>query len=51
MSTNLAYELPSRAPREEERQRHIEIVSTRNQRRARPRLVYALVAVGGLFVI
>jgi hypothetical protein len=51
MSTNLAYELPSRAPREEERQRHIEIVSTRSQRRARPRLVYALVAVGGLFVI
>jgi hypothetical protein len=50
--SNLAYAVPNRAPREvEEHQRHIEIVSTRNQRRARPRLVYALVAVGGLFVI
>jgi hypothetical protein len=50
MSDSLAYELPARAPREPA-QRHIEIVSTARQRRARPRIVYALVAVGGLFVI
>ena len=52
MSTNLAYALPSRAPRvSEDHPRQIEIVSTRGQRRARPRVVYALVAVAGLFVI
>jgi hypothetical protein len=31
--------------------RHIEIVSTRSQRRARPRMVYAAVTVAGLFAI
>ena len=31
--------------------RHIEIVSTRRQKRARPRVVYAVVAVTGLFII
>ncbi|MBG6107864.1 hypothetical protein [Frigoribacterium sp. CG_9.8] len=31
--------------------RHIEIVSTRGQKRARPKVVYALVAIAGLFVI
>lgn len=31
--------------------RHIEIVATRSQKRARPRAIYALVAVAGLFVI
>lgn len=31
--------------------RHIEIVSTRSQRRARPRMVYAALTVGGLFAI
>lgn len=31
--------------------RHIEVVSTRAQRRARPRLFYALVTVSGLFVV
>ena len=52
MSTNLAYAEPRRTPREvEQHPRHIEIVSTRSQRRARPRVVYAVVAVGGLFVI
>jgi hypothetical protein len=52
MTTNLAYALPARAPREvPEHPLHIEIVSTRSQRRARPRLVYALVAVAGLFLI
>ncbi|MCU1402955.1 MAG: hypothetical protein JWM70_1279 [Microbacteriaceae bacterium] len=53
--TNLAYELPARSPRvpleAPEQTRHIEIVSTRQQRRARPRAVYALVTVAGLFVI
>lgn len=57
MTTNLALarpelSLPARSPREvEEHPRHIEIVTTRSQRRARPRVVYALVAVAGLFVI
>jgi hypothetical protein len=51
--TNLAYTLPAGSPRipTPERTRHIEIVSTRSQRRARPRTVYALVTVAGLFVI
>lgn len=31
--------------------RHIEIVSTRDQRKARPRTVYALLVVGGLFAV
>jgi hypothetical protein len=52
MSGNVAYSLPARSPREvQEHPRHVEIVSTRSQRRARPRIVYALIAVGGLFVI
>jgi hypothetical protein len=38
-------------PLESPEHRHIEIVSTRQQRRARPRAVYALVTVAGLFVI
>ena len=53
--TNLAYSAavrPSRTPLEAPtRTRHIEIVSTRTQRRARPRTIYALVTVAGLFVI
>ncbi len=56
MSTTLAIDLPdfdqqpaTRLPRLSER--HIEIVSTRDQRRKRPRVVYAAVAVGGLFGI
>jgi hypothetical protein len=51
--TNVAYSLPARSPRvpTPERTRHIEIVTTRSQRRARPRTVYALVTVSGLFVI
>ncbi|TXN30677.1 hypothetical protein [Lacisediminihabitans profunda] len=57
MTMNLALaqpelSMPARSPREvEEHPRHIEIVTTRSQRRARPRVVYALVAVTGLFVI
>jgi hypothetical protein len=52
MSNTLAIDLPAFAPAEVEvAPRHIEIVSTRSQKRARPRVVYALVAVAGLFVI
>ncbi|MBK4347750.1 hypothetical protein [Lacisediminihabitans changchengi] len=52
MTDTLAYDLPFVAPHEVvEHPRHIEIVSTRSQRRARPRIVYALVGVAGLFLI
>lgn len=52
VSTATSYSLPARSPREaQEHPRHIEIISTRGQRRARPRIVYGLVAVGGLFLI
>ncbi|MES2169328.1 MAG: hypothetical protein V4479_01205 [Actinomycetota bacterium] len=50
MSSLPAY-LPTRAPREVQPTRHIEIVATRSQRRRRPRIVYGIVAVAGLFVI
>lgn len=46
--------LPARSTRRigrEDQRRHIEIVSSRDQRRARPRLVAAIVTVGGLFAI
>ncbi|GAB3606679.1 hypothetical protein GCM10027413_20880 [Conyzicola nivalis] len=49
--SNLAFATPLRAPAEEQHPRHIEIVSSRAQRRARPRAVYAVVAVAGLFVL
>lgn len=39
---------PSRGTRQP---RHIEVVPARQQKRARPRAVYALVTVGGLFAI
>ena len=44
---------PARSPRptRDEKQRHIEIVASRSQRRARPRLLAAIVTVGGLFAI
>lgn len=52
MNNTLAVDLPAFAPAEVELvPRHIEIVSTRSQKRARPRVVYALVAIVGLFVI
>ena len=52
MSTTLAIDLPDFLPAEyDSHPRHIEIVSTRSQKRARPRVIYALVAVAGLFVI
>ncbi len=51
-TTNLAYELPLGRPREvDPRPQHVEVVSTRAQRRARPKAVYAVVAVAGLFAI
>jgi len=50
--SNLAYSLPQRSPRIDEAEpRHVEIVSTRAQRRARPRIVYALATIGGLFAL
>jgi hypothetical protein len=56
MSDNLARVLrpnwdnaPGTAPADE--RRHIEIVSSRNQRRARPKIVYALSAVTGVAAI
>ena len=51
MSSVLVDSLPLRSPRREEPTRRIEIVSTRAQRRARPRPLYALIAIGGLFAV
>lgn len=44
---------PARSPRPTRghNHRHIEIVASRSQRRARPRLLAAIVTVGGLFAI
>lgn len=48
----LAAAIPLHAPgREVQRPRHIEIAPTRSQKKARPRAVYALVTVAGLFAI
>jgi hypothetical protein len=53
--SNLAFATrPERSPRTEsagQHPRHIEIVSTRDQRRKRPKVVYALATVGGLFAL
>jgi len=49
--SNLAYASPVRSPRTEPETRHIEIVTTRAQRKARPRIVYALATIGGLFAL
>ncbi|MFD3444968.1 hypothetical protein ACFDTO_10265 [Microbacteriaceae bacterium 4G12] len=54
MSTNAAYAAPrtrSTASRPGVARPHIEIVSTRDQRRARPRTVYATLVIGGLFAV
>ena len=59
MSSTLAEKRPSvgwvgrTAPRpaEEERPNHLEVVTTRSQRRSRPRAVYAVIAIGVLFAI
>jgi len=54
MSTNVAYAAPrtrSTASPHGAPRPHIEIVSTRDQRRARPRTVYATLVIGGLFAV
>jgi hypothetical protein len=51
VSSNLAFATPLRSPREETHAPHIEIVSSREQRKARPRVLYAVVTVASLFVI
>ncbi|HEV7183643.1 MAG: hypothetical protein ACHP7F_10305 [Actinomycetales bacterium] len=59
MSSNLAERRPAAGwlgrtaprPAEEERPSHLEVVSTRSQRRARPRVVYAILAIGMLLGI
>ena len=47
----VASALPARRPAREQQPRHIDIAPTRSQRKARPRAVYALVTVAGLFAI
>jgi hypothetical protein len=42
---------PRTRPSAEPATRHIQVVATRGQRRARPRTVYAVIVVGGLFVV
>jgi hypothetical protein len=49
--SNLAYARPAPLQTPAPRTRHVEIVATREQRRARPKLAYAVVTVGSLFVI
>jgi len=53
MTGNLAVSLPQTSPhpRRDERAPYIEIAPTRSQRRARPKLAYAMVVVGGLFAV
>ncbi|MCU1576895.1 MAG: hypothetical protein JWP70_1599 [Leifsonia sp.] len=59
MSSNLAQSRPATGwvgrtaprPHEDDRPSHLEVVTTRSQRRARPRPVYALVTVGTLLGI
>jgi hypothetical protein len=49
--SNLAYARPLGAPSTPAKPRHIEIVATRAQRRARPKLAYAVVTIASLFAI
>ncbi len=50
--SNLAYARPQARPdHAPEHPRHIEVVPTREQRRARPRVTYAIVTVASLFAI
>lgn len=52
MSAAAAYALPERSPQPgRPDKRHIEIVTTRGQRRARPRLAYSLIIIAGLFAV
>ncbi|MGV8885063.1 MAG: hypothetical protein ACOH1T_05680 [Microbacteriaceae bacterium] len=53
--SNLAYARPSRPRRSDDNDqistRHVEIVTTRAQRRSRPKIVYALATIAGLFAV
>lgn len=49
--SNLAYARPLSSPQPEIHPRHIEIVATRAQRRARPKVAYAVITIASLFVI
>ena len=53
MSAAAAYALPEHSPRpgRSAGKRHIEIVTSRGQRRARPRLGYSLIIIAGLFAV
>jgi hypothetical protein len=53
VSTNLAYRLAEPAPtRHAQRPApYIEIAPTRSQKRARPKLAYAVIVIGGLFAV
>jgi cell division protein FtsB len=53
MSAAAAYALPEHAPQpgRSDDKRHIEIVTSRGQRRARPRLAYSLIIIAGLFAV
>jgi len=51
MSTNLAYAQPQPQQRPDQRPSHIEIVTTKAQRKARPKALYAVVTVGSMFAI
>jgi len=49
--SNLAYARPEPLAPPSQRPRHVEIVSTRAQRRARPKLAYAVITIASLFTI
>ena len=49
--SNLAYARPVPISEPQQHPRHIEIVSTRAQRRARPKLAYAVITIASLFAI
>jgi len=51
VSTNVAYAPPQPLQSPGQRPSHIEIVTTRAQRKARPRAFYAVVTVASMFVI
>ena len=53
MSAAAAFALPEHSPRpgRSDDKRHIEIVTSRGQRRARPRLGYSLIIIAGLFAV
>lgn len=51
MSAAYAFAEPQRSPRHEQHPRHIEIVTSRAQRRSRPRSFYAVVAVTSVFAL